>query len=265
MSPHKFMRIACLLSTVVFSAAAAPQQYLVSTVAGGAPPPLSSVAAQTLVGLATAVAADSSGNVYFAAENCVFKIDSAGAMTRIAGNGQRGYSGDGGPAGSAQFSATIGGLALDAKGNLYIADSGNEVIRKVTRDGAIATVPGSAIYPGQGFSLPASAVAVAVSGDIYISNRFANTVWKLSPSGAVSRFAGNGNSGNSGDGGPAALAGVGSPLGIAADASGNVFIVQSTLVRKVSQAGIITSVGGTGTRRMRQNSPAGAQSRGSRI
>lgn len=242
------MRIVCLLWAVVLSAAAAPQQYVVSTVAGGAPPPLTRVAAQALVELVAGVAADSSGNVYFSAENCVFKIDSTGEMTRIAGNGRLGYSGDGGPATSAQLSMP-GGLALDAQGNLYIADSGNEVIRRVTPAGVIATVPGSAIYPGQGYSSPVSSVAVAASGDIFISNRYSNAVWKLSPSGALSRFAGNGtseNPANAGDGGPAALASVGGPLGVAVDATGNVFIVQSALVRKVSKAGIIASVAGTG-------------------
>ena len=242
------MRVICLLSAIVFSASAATSQYVVSTVAGGGPPPLTSVAAQSLVGLVAGVAADSSGNVYLSAENCVFKIDSTGGMTRIAGNGRLGYSGDGGPATSAQLS-TPAGLALDAKGNLYIADSGNAVIRKVNPAGLITTVPGSATYPGQGFSPPGLSVAVAASGDTFISNRYSNAVWKLSPSGALSRFAGNGTSGNppnAGDGGPAALATVGAPLGVAVDASGNVFIVQSALVRKVSKAGIITTVAGTG-------------------
>ena len=242
------MRIVCLLSIVVLSAGAAPQQYVVSTVAGGGMPPLKSVAAQALVGLVAGIATDALGNVYFPAENCVFKIDSAGEMTRIAGNGRPGYSGDGGPAVTAQLNGP-GGLALDAKGNLYVADSGNDVIRRVTPGGVITTVPGSAIYPGQGYSLPASRVAVAASGDIFISNRYSNAVWKLSTSGTLSRFAGNGNSGgaaNSGDGGPAALANVAQPLGVAVDVSGNVFIVQSNLVRKVSKAGVITSVAGTG-------------------
>src|SRR5207249_922488 len=139
------------------------------------------VANQALVGLVTSVVSDSSGSLYFSAENCVFKIDSAGEMTRIAGNGRPGYSGDGGPAINAQLSL-VGGLAFDPKGNLYIADSGNQVLRKVTPDGAITTVPGSAIYPGQGYSLPSSTVAVAASGAIFISNRWTNAVWKLLPS-----------------------------------------------------------------------------------
>lgn len=241
------MRIVRLLAAAVFSTTAVSQQYVVSTVAGGAAPPEASVAGTALVGLASAIAPDSSGNVYFAAENCVFKIDSAGEMTRIAGNGRPGYSGDGGSALAAQLSFP-GGLAIDPNGSLYIADSGNEVVRKVTPDGVITTVPGSATYPGQGYLAPTSGIAVAASGDIFISNRYSNAVWKLSGSGAISRFAGNGTSGNSansGDGGPATLASVGSPLGVAVDASGDVFIVQSTVVRKVS-AGIITSVAGTG-------------------
>jgi sugar lactone lactonase YvrE len=203
------------------------------------------VAAQALVGQVSAVVADSSGNVYFSAENCVFKIDSTGEMTRIAGNGRIGYSGDGDSTLNGQLSFP-GGLALDADGNLYIADSGNEVIRQVTPDSVITTIPGSSVPPGLGFLSPISSVAVAASGDILISNRYSNAVWKVSPLGAISRFAGNGEGGYSGDGGPAMIANVGAPLGVAVDASGNVFIVQSTLVRKVSTAGVITTVAGTG-------------------
>jgi len=234
----------CLLLAFLYSSGVNAQQYVVSTVAGGGAPTLTTVASQAQVGLVTGIAADAAGNVYFSAENCVFRIDSAGVLTRVAGNGRPGYSGDGGAANAAQMNAP-GGLAIDARGNLLIADAGNEVVRSVIPDGVIRTVPGSAISPvqtGQG-----SHVAVAASGDIFISNRQANGVWRLSHSGSISRFAGNGQIGYSGDGGPAALAAVGNPTGIAVDGSGNVFIVQSAAVRKVSPAGIITTVAGTGT------------------
>lgn len=235
-------RIVCLLSAVALSATA-DQQYVVSLVAGGAPPPLSSVAAQSLVGLVRGIATDASGNVYFSAENCVFKIDSTGKVTRIAGNGRPGYSGDGGAAVNAQLNG-IGGLALDAKGNVYVADSGNEVIRQVTVDGLIRTMPGSAIYPA--VLGPVSGVAVDPSGDVFFSHQFTRAVWKLSPSGTLSRFAGNGSGGDSGDGGPATLASIDNPRGIAVDSAGNVFIVEPTRVRKVSPEGFITTVAGTG-------------------
>lgn len=220
------------------------QPYVVTTVAGGGTPPLTAIAAQSQVGLVAGIAADGSGNEYISSENCVFRIDSSGVMRRVAGNGRPGYSGDGGAAIDAQLN-NPGGLALDASANLYIADSGNEVIRKVTPDGKIRTVPGSAIYPVQNHL--GSHVAVSASGDLFIANKQANAVWRLSRSGSISRFAGNGQSGYTGDGGPATLAAAGGPVGVAVDGSGNVFVAQSAAVRKVTPAGIITTVAGTGT------------------
>jgi uncharacterized protein (TIGR03437 family) len=227
------MRTVCLLSAVAFLAAAAPQQYVVSTVAGGAPPPLTTVAAQALVGAVAGIIADSSGNLYFSAENCVFKIDAAGVMTRIAGNGRPGYSGDGGPALTAQLNSPVG-LAFDTQGNLYIAESGNSLVRKVTPGGVITTVPGSALDTGPGYSGSTMGIAVSPSGDLFISNPSSSTVWKLSPAGSIRLFAG-----------PEAFAN-GRPAGVAVDASGNVFIAQDTMVRKVSPSGVITTVAGTG-------------------
>ena len=240
-----FMRILYILA--VLSTAAYTQEYVVTTVAGGGAPPLKSMAALSLVGQVSAVAVDPAGNVYFAAENCVFKVSSTGEMTRVAGIGRPGYAGDGGAAVNAQLSV-IGGLAFDPNSNLLIADSGNAVIRKVTPDGAITTVPGSAVYPGQGVTPPNSSIAVAPSGEIYISNAASDSVWKLSNAGTISRFAGNTNPDptNLGDGGTAVLASIESPRGVAIDGLGNVYIAQGARVRRVSPTGIITTVAGTG-------------------
>ncbi len=235
------LRISGLFLACALCVSMAQQQYVVTTVAGGGAPPVTSIAADNLVGLVTAVATDPAGAVYIGAENCVFKIDSSGTMTRIAGTGRAGFSGDGGAAVNAQL-GQVYGLAFDGKGSLLIADSGASVIRRVT-GGVISTVPGSAIAA---IGLPIRA-AIGPSGDIFISDPHANLVWKISPAGALSIFAGNSDFGYSGDGGPAKQASVGSPLGVTVDASGNVFIAQWAAVRKVSPSGVITTVAGTGT------------------
>jgi hypothetical protein len=108
------------------------QQYQISTVAGGALlPPTPAPALSTAFPSPSSVAVDASGNFYFTADNCVFKVDSSKVLTRIAGTSTvTGYSGDGGQAASAHLNNPLG-LTADAAGNLYVADTGNFVIRKI--------------------------------------------------------------------------------------------------------------------------------------
>ena len=100
------------------------------------------------IGDAYHVAADEPGNAYFISDNCVFKLDRDGVVTRIAGNSRAGYSGDDGPATEAQLGFPSS-IALDRAGNLFIADTRNNRIRKVSLDGRIMTVAGNG---WQGFS-----------------------------------------------------------------------------------------------------------------
>ena len=116
------------------------QGYLITTVAGGGVPLTPALAINVSLPSA-AIAADAHGNVYLVAFDSVFKMDAAGVVTRVAGTSP-GYSGDGGLATNAQLFSPFG-LALDSGGNLYIADSSNDRIRKVTPGGTIATVPSS--------------------------------------------------------------------------------------------------------------------------
>src|ERR1017187_414838 len=120
------------------------QPYVIYTVAGWAPPPSNIAAVNASIPLPDGVAADSAGNVYFTSDNCVFKIDLSGMLIRVAGTSRAGFSGDGGPATSAQLKSPYG-LALDGSGNLYIADSGNNRVRKVSSGGVISTVAGTEI------------------------------------------------------------------------------------------------------------------------
>jgi hypothetical protein len=124
------------------------QQYTISTAAGGAPPATPVSALNTSIGQPRKLAVSGS-NVYFSSGNSVFKIDGSGTLTLIAGNSRAGFSGDGGPAVSAQLN-TPQGLALDAAGNLYIADSLNNLPSPVTAPStprASGAIPGSPPMP----------------------------------------------------------------------------------------------------------------------
>jgi hypothetical protein len=150
-------RSAALILILVSIAPA--QQYLIATYAGGAPPlPNPAPALQASIGSPISVATDAAGNVFFASPdlNSVFKLDRNGVLTRVAGNSRSGYSGDGGPATDAELQLHYGnisdvwaGLAADSAGNLFIADTGNHCIRRVSPDGTITTVAGNG---RQGFS-----------------------------------------------------------------------------------------------------------------
>jgi hypothetical protein len=120
----------------------AAQQYTISTIAGGGAPPASVQAPGVRIPISGGVATGSAGDVYFSTTNSVMKLDAKGMLTRVAGTGKYGYSGDGGPATRAQL-AWPGGLALDGSGNLFIADNANHRIRKVSPEGVISTAAGS--------------------------------------------------------------------------------------------------------------------------
>ncbi len=152
------------------------QQYVISTFAGGAPPRTPIAGPQASFDSLSSVATDSVGNAYFSAVNCVFKLDSNGVMSLVAGNSRAGYSGDGGPATIAQMNGP-NGVAADNKGNLYIADYNSHRVRKVSVTGIITTVAGtgSAGYSGDGglatsaWLLNPHGVSLDGSGNLYIA------------------------------------------------------------------------------------------------
>ncbi len=249
---RRFVRVA--LGLLLLSTAAAAQQYVISTYAGGAPPPTPAPAVAASIGRPFALAADAPGNVYFASADLhsVFKVDQSGVLTRVAGKSRPGFSGDGGPATSAQLSSAFG-VAVDRAGNVFIADSGNYRIRKVSPDGIIATVAGNGgcCYSGDGgpatsASLSAGNVAVDGAGNLFFSG--GHRIRRVSPSGIITTVAGTGMRGFSGDGGPATGAQLLEPAGVAVDGGGNLFIADrgNHRIRKVSPNGIITTVAGNG-------------------
>jgi uncharacterized protein (TIGR03437 family) len=200
------------------------------------------------------VAVDSVGNLYIAdtSNNRIRKL-SGGTITTVAGNGNQGFSGDGGPATSASL-YTPSGVAVDLAGSLYIADSGNSRIRKVSGE-TITTVAGngSCCFSGDGGPATSasladpSAVAVDSAGNLYIADTTNYRIRKVS-GGTITTVAGNGTFGFSGDGGPATGASLNWPVGVAVDSAGDLYIADefNNRIRKVS-GGTITTVAGNGT------------------
>src|SRR2546421_7918230 len=114
------------------------QQYVISTIAGGAPPPTPLPAVRASIGDPARVAVDAAGNVYFASLHSIFKVDANGTLTRFAGTGRAGSSGDGGLATSAQLNFPMG-MAFDAAGNLFVADRDANAVRRISAAGVIST------------------------------------------------------------------------------------------------------------------------------
>ncbi len=203
------------------------------------------------------VAVDAAGNVYIADTlNSRIRKVSGGTITTVAGSGTPGFGGDDGAAGSAQLNTPMG-VAVDASGNLYIADLNNQRIRRVSAGGTITTVAGNGIqgYGGDGgpataapLNLPQS-VAVDARGMLYIADSGNNRVRRVTADGTISTIAGNGQVGYSGDGGQAANAQLGNPSGVAVDVAGSVFVSDGgTRVRRILPGGVIDTIAGSGTR-----------------
>ena len=266
-TPLSVCRLSRLIPRVLVAAALAAlpglceaPSYLITTVAGGGVP-LTPAPATSISLPATAVATGAHGEVYFVLANCVFKMGATGVVTRIAGTSQ-GYSGDGGPALNAQLNYPFS-LAVDGSANVFIADTGNYVVRKVAATtGIITTVAGIKIpgngSPGSsgdggaaaraGLSDP-TAVAVDGFGNLYIADNY--LVRKVAAAtGIITTVAGSDTAVYPGDGSPATTAGLGVITGLAVDGSSNLYILSpySYAIRKVTAAtGIITTIAGNGT------------------
>ena len=206
----------------------------------------------------TGVVLDGTGNLFIAdrANHRIRKVDFSGVITTVAGTGERGFSGDGGPAVQAQLTSPSG-VAVDGASNLYIADRGNYRIRKVDSSGTITTFAGTGDrrFGGDGgLAVEASLwspydVATDGAGNLYIAATSHNRIRKVNSSGVISTVAGSGRRGYGGDGGPATAAPLSSPYSVAVDSGGNLYIADNLnhRIRKVDSSGTITTVAGTGS------------------
>lgn len=252
MRSHTLPRLSSLaLALVLLAPQASLAQYAISTVAGGGPNNLAALKAS--IGYPGSVAFDGVGNAYIAASysSHIFKVDTTGTLTVVAGNGTHGYSGDGGPATSAAL-GIFGpeGVAVDGSGNIFIADTDNSVIREVVAStGNIQTVAGNATlgagYSGDGGPATSAqlndpfGVFVDGSGNMFIADADNCLIRKVS-GGNISTVAGNPAlqqpCGYTGDGGLATSAQLDVPEGVFLDASGNIFIADTynNLIRIVN-------------------------------
>lgn len=238
---------------------------MISTIAGnsGGLVPIEGLAASAArFSGPTGVAADANGAVYIAEGSIgsgssldggafkIWKVAPDGKLATVAGTGNRSFSGDAGPAALAQFDAPAG-LALDAHGNLYIADTRNHRVRKVAPDGKITTVAGNALpgFSGEGGQATVaqlnrpSGVAVDAAGNLYIADTGNNRIRMVYPNGIIGTLAGNGNTAFFGDGQVGYKAALNHPEGVAVDEDGAVYIADTGnhRIRRVV-SGIIDTV-----------------------
>jgi len=207
------------------------------------------------------MALDSVGDLFIAdvGNGCIRKVDTNGIITTVAGNGTNGFSGDGGNAKNAMLNQPQD-VALDAVGNMYIADTVNIRIRKVDTNGVISTIAGNGTsgYSGDGGSATNAMLyspqflAMDAAGNLFTSGFLAegapSYVRKVDTNGIITTVAGNGTNGFSGDGGAATNAELSGSLGLAVDVVGDLFIADffNYRIRKVDTNGIITTFAGNG-------------------
>ena len=203
------------------------------------------------------VAVDATGNIFLTdfVDVRVLRISPAGTIQTVAGNGESGFSGDGGPAREASL-ASPGKLAIDSAGDLFVADQGNERIRKISSDDIIETVAGGGRLTFTGEGEPATnatlarpeGIALDLAGNLFIADGGHNSVHQVGRDGIIRTVAGTGDLGFLGDGGSATDAALSGPTAVTVDALGNLFIAdeRNFRVRRVDAGGVIRTVAGDG-------------------
>jgi sugar lactone lactonase YvrE len=197
----------------------------------------------------TGIALDSSGNFYVVdtGNYLIRKITADGVVTTLAGSTVGFIDGLGT---TARFNNPQS-IAVDSSGNIYVAERNLFTIRKITPEGAVTTFAGSGTRgSSDGTGTSASfyfpmGVAVDSSGNVYVADQGNNLIRKITPAGAVSTFAGSGSRGSTNGTGTAAS--FNGPIGIALDSSGSVYLSETHLIRKITSAGVVSTLAGTGS------------------
>jgi len=214
------------------------------------------------LGSPAGIAVDGSGNIYFSDYLHIRKV-SGGTINNFAGTGLPGHTGDGGAAISATFGEYIGGIWLDASGNMYVCDPSNYSVRKITSSGTISTIAGTpgttATTSGQGDGGLATAAAfkqpqgisVDGSGNVYIADGSDNRIRKIDGSGKISTICGDGNGAYTGNGGLAAAAELKTPTGIWVNSGGDRIYVADQQNHVIREINTFTAVGNVVTQQFR--------------
>ena len=220
-------------------------------------------AASTALGSPQGLAYDAAGNLYFAdARNQqVLRVDTAGRLTIVAGTGRQGFAGDGGPATAAELSAPTG-IAVDGTNNVYIADTGNQRVRRIGADGTIATVAGTGVggFSGDGGAATTArlrspaALAIDGNGTLYIADTGNHRIRKLQADGTITTVAGNGGEGDDGDGGPAVAASFEALSGLALLPDGRLLIADRAArrIRALNTDGTLSAYSAGGALTLRR-------------
>jgi len=245
-------QMALLGAAMVYTSEAQPA-YKIETIAGSSLTGDGGPATAAELGNIQGVATDRLGNLYLSDtdNHRVRKVSASGVITTFAGIGTPGFSGDGGPATAAQLNLPYG-LATDLAGNVYVADLGNNRVRRIAPDGTIRTVAGGGTAASAMDGSPATDVplltprnlATDAAGNLYISEFTGHRVRKVTPDGNIWTAAGTGIAGYWGDGGLAANAQLAFPAGLAVDRNGNLYIAdsQNQRIRKILSGNIMSTV-----------------------
>ncbi len=234
---------------------AGPPQYRITSVAGTNQVGDGGHATAAQLAAVEGLAVDTAGNIYISdnLDNRIRKVNSAGTVSTVAGNGHTGFHGDGGPAAQALLTRPYG-LAVDGSGNLFVADYGNGRVRVVASDGNIRTVAGGGDRGAAGGDALAARllgprnVALDSAGNLYISDFVDHRVYRVTPTGQIATFAGTGVAGYNGDA-QAAYSRLNAPAGLAVDRQGVLYIADSenNRIRRLSGGFLTTVLGGEGS------------------
>lgn len=246
--------VAIFLITLFVSVCLHAEETIVTTFAGsGTAGAIDETGTKARFNAPSNIAVDSSGNVYVAdtSSNRIRKIDTSGVVTTFAGSSTAGNADGTGSA--AGFNAPAG-VAVDSSGNVYVADTGNHSIRKITSAGVVTTIAGdgnASFLDANGTSAKfSSPTGIAVDGNgtlVYVADTGNNRIRKITTAGVVTTMAGSGATGSTdGNGGDATFY---SPAGIATDTGGNLYVADTlnSRIRRVSYAGVVTTFAGSGS------------------